>query len=65
MDAEKWLAWRETERRKHRVMTTEEYRKWARHGDVLSHPGEPSAFPGGITIVLNADDPPFYGRTTD
>lgn len=58
-----WFAWRETERRKHRVMTLSEYRAWIVTGDSISHPSTTDAFPGGITIQFDARPGFIFGRT--
>jgi hypothetical protein len=63
MNLEEIFAWRQTEKKKHRVMTWSEYTAWCRGGDSISHPSEANAFPGGLTILF--DDTPFsiIGKT--
>jgi hypothetical protein len=57
-----WLAWRERERNKHRVMTWSEYRAWCVIGDAISSPRENVSFPGGLTIEFGSG---VMGRTID
>ncbi len=61
MNNDEWLAWRDAEKKKHRVMTLGEYMAWSRGGDLISHPTSSNAFPGGLTILFNT--PPVIGRT--
>lgn len=54
-EVEKWMEWRERERRKRRTMTAREYSAWLRDGDAISSPTATDAFPGGLTIILASD----------
>lgn len=62
-EIDRWLAWKDRERRKHRTMTLGEYIAWSRGGDAISHSSEANPFPGGLTILLNT--PPIIGRASD
>lgn len=62
-EIDRWLAWRDSERKKHRIMTQGEYMAWCRGGDAISSRHESNAFPGGITIDFSA--PPIIGRAVD
>ncbi len=63
-EADEFFAWRNTMRRKHRVMTWAEYRAWCRVGDDLSHSSDAGAFPGGLTIVFGSNSG-IFGKCVD
>lgn len=60
---DRYFAWRDAERKKHRTMTWGEYMAWARGGDSISSSTESNPFPGGLTILLNT--PSIIGTVTD
>lgn len=62
-ELDRWLTWRDQERRKHRFMAAAEYAAWCSVGDAISSPSDGNAFPGGITIDFNS--PPIFGRVED
>jgi hypothetical protein len=59
-ELDRWFAWRDGERRKHRTMTMSEYLAWERGGDILSSPIESNSFPGGLTILFESS--PVLGK---
>lgn len=62
-ELDEWFAWRDSQRRRHRVMTAGEYAAWIRGGDAISCSTEAGAFPGGLTIDFNG--PAIIGRFED
>ncbi len=62
-ELDKWFSWRDSQRRRPRVMTAGEYAAWLRGGDTISSPTTANAFPGGLTIDFNT--PPIIGRFGD
>jgi len=65
MTLEEIFAWRQAEKRKHRIMTWSQYRAWIQGGDAISHPSTSNAFPGGLTIVPDDTPLPIIGRTVE
>jgi hypothetical protein len=59
-ELDRYFAWRDAMRRKHRTMTMGEYRAWLQGGDLISHPSKASNFLGGLTILL--DTPAIIGK---
>lgn len=61
-EAERFFAWRDTEKRKPRAMTWAEYRGWCRSGDALDDHTSNSAFLGGLTIDFGSAQGPKRKR---
>lgn len=62
--ADEIFAWRDQQRRRHRVMTMGEYNAWAKSGDFFDSNVSADAFRGGLTIILDGR-PTMYGGFDD
>lgn len=58
-----FFAWRDRQRKRHRVMTMGEYQAWKSGGDMISHPSNSNCFLGGLTLLV--DTPAIIGRPNE
>lgn len=61
---DEFFAWRDQQRKRHRVMTTGEYALWCRGGDTFDFPTSSDCFRGGLTLILDGR-PPIFGGFED